>query len=395
MAVVKRLNQFLYKSKDNSLVIDKRINTYDYEFQMNRANIYVFDLNYDCTYANDVVMNTKMIIQKLFPEDLFDFIQSLVSNTVLTKSQIIHVKINDIHVLFRSSQCMDHMNNVIGCIIYELPFSNVQNVKFPEINYAALQRSYILDTDYNVFAIEEIHWDLWLKEFTNEYPKNIQQNYLEKKNTKYLLGKQHLEILDSVEEFNYYCKLLKHIATHDETIKFCIYSDTQQKELRILISISKFIGLEDKCLFLLNNDIIDENDHEIKKQYINVVENFKDNGRCFYNCVYCNRIQQIVDEATIKKTFKNHVIYYHQTVPPLYHSEFDVPCFGKRGKSGQQTYKILIANAGIYKVWMDLDQWKEHNSDKVRIDEIFIYKTVCDLCNDEWSNFFLSLNIQP
>ena len=391
--IIDKKHHSFYKTKENSLYIDKRLKTYDYEIKTTNAHVYLFALDHTCMYSSRFEMKKPKHLEVVFPADLTGFIKTLIDSTK-SKSHIqIHVKLNDVHVLFSACQCLDNRNEVVGIMIHEVPFSNVQNMNISDAEVFNLQGKLMLDERLNIVAVESYGWKKWVTELLTYTHESERDTVMEKYDIDNLIGRPYGILLESPIEYNFHSVMLAHVASDPShtPLRYCVFKNTKRSELTIMYTISCFRTEKDTCL-LITNEVIESNDIESDRILMKSCDNI-DNDQCFYKCTYCDRICSIVSEAEVKN-IKQDIMYYHLTIPPLFHYEMDVPCFGKRGRSGQHSCKMLITNDdGTFSLWLPFEKWKKNADDKVRIESVRFCKTMCVLCRDEWNNFFNMMEI--
>jgi hypothetical protein len=388
MSVLKKPNQTLYKSKNNSLQIDKRLKTYDYEFQLDRMSFYVFNNDLKCMSGTDLkIVKGRNLVKHIFPTDLCDFMEMLIKNTLI-KTQMIHVQLNNSHVLYTTQQCLDHLNNIVSVILYEIPFSNVQSMTNAILNgIEEYIVHFMIQEDGTIFSVEHYSWNKYFRRLASKFPEDERDEYVKNHSIENVLHKNLSILLDTEEEIAIYNKLIKHVGIHTNIpLRFVRYFDSYNDERKVLITISTF--LNHATYFLFRKEILEEVEVEVAKTrsgFQFALENEPYNTEL---CVFCKRLTHVIDSKDIKN-YSKHVMYYHKNIPPLYDEEYDVPCFGKRGRCGQQSYKVLSERTEDTetKVWLPLYDWNNRNN----LDETIVKKTICVLCSDEWDNFFTTL----
>lgn len=389
----------LYKKKGNTLQIDQRIKTYDYEFQMDYITSYVFDRDLHCIFCSYTSKKKTPTLKDVFPADLVDFMEMLVRNSFV-KAQMIHVKLNENHVLFSTNQLIDHTNRIMGIIVYEIPFSNVQTISvLSNTDFKNNQTKIVLDKDGVIFAIEKYNWDKFVLQTCKKIPESFKSMWINRFKADNILHKPYVDLMDSEDERGIMLELIQCLMYREMfPIRFCKFVTIHAHELKIMVTLSRFVN--GNTHILMTQDVLEDNEMEKKHPdlfqsiFPELVSNavISQSARMAM-CVYCNRIKQKVD-ASYMETLKKNVAYYHSNIPPIYDDELEVPNFGRRGKSGQQSYKMLTQQNETYNVWMNYEEYSHYNMDKrFFMPESNLFKfVVCDLCKDEWNNFFETLN---
>jgi hypothetical protein len=402
MSVIRKPKS-IYKQKNNILQIDHRLKTYDYDFKMDGLSYYIFDIEFNCIYATDLDLPVKRSYTNLFPEDIHDFFDTLFRNT-LVKSQMVHVQLNGTHLLYNTNPFIDHMNNIIGIMLYEIPFTQVQSLQI-EKNYEFLhlQIHYIVNFNGDIFAMEKINWDKFLRSHALDLEEKDRDDFIEKWKSDNILHKNVFDYMEGNRIKYIYKRLYKHMVNVESSpIRFCMFCTSPNFERKLLTTLSRFVDSQvyilttyerfeeiesaQICEYLAFPHISSASNKDINK--INVYE----------LCSFCKRIEVPTSEKEIDP-FAKHVVYYNRNIPPVYENEINLPFFGKRGSMGQQSFKILTTNKNkkgnkIFSVWMTMEEWKNSEDRILAIkSKIYIKYTVCDLCLDEWEHFFNNFNI--
>jgi hypothetical protein len=400
MTVLTKMNHYLYKPSDNTLEIEQKLRTFDYSLNLERMTCYVFDNEMRCTYTTRAQMKQPTPLAAIFPRELYEFLKTLLQNT-FTKTQMVHVKLNDAHVLYSTCQLLDHKNTIIGLILYEVPFTNVQSLEnMIDKDMKGIETKYLLDSTGVIFAIEKLNWDKAVLKKSLRFPALFKNRWIERFKSDNILHKSFRLLMDAEKERTHHSLLLKHVVENMcHPVRFCRFQDTNDTEMLVMTTFSRFVN--SAIYVLVSNEIIEERVLSANNaKWLNAV---MDSGRSVERddamspscdvCVYCKRMRQAVDEHQLKN-YKNNVVYYHEHLPPLYDEELDVPIFGKRGKSGQQSFRILEKRTNNnFCVWLDFRQWQLFNrvsNIDVAIRQTYNH-TVCCLCCSEWDYFLSSL----
>ena len=394
MSPVKTINA-PYKLKNNILQIDQRIKTYDYEFKMNAICLYVFDMELNCTHSSDLDVTFKKPLSYIFPEDVCYFFETLLKNT-LTKPQMVHVNLNGTHLLYSTNTILDHTNNHIGIMLYQMPFTQVQTLQtMQKYDFLRKQINYIVELNGNIFAMEKLNWDLFIKNCSISMHENDRNEFYDRWKSDNII---HTNLFDMIENENtrlIYKRLFKHMITNETSpIRFCMYCNTELLERKLLITLSRFT--DSTVYVLITSEIVEETENNQSSAYLHfehVTKAKLSNKYVCDVCTFCKRIHVPVTEKELE-IFKKHIIYYNNNLPPIYDNDINIPFMGKRGNCGQQSFKLLVkdekSNTNA-KVWMNNDEWKASTYIKETSNStIYIKHGICDLCLDEWSNFFES-----
>jgi hypothetical protein len=404
MSIVKKSNS-IYKAKNNILQIDHRLKTYDYEFKMDAISFYIFDIEFNCIYATDFDLPKKKPFSSIFPEDVSDFFDTLLKNT-LVKSQMVHVQLNDSHILFNTNPFIDHLNNTIGVMLYEIPFTQVQTLQTEKIyEFLHLQIHYILSIDGDIFAMEKLNWDKFLKTHLLDLPEEKRDDFFEQWKSDNVLHKNVFNFMDGERIKYIYKRLYKHmVVVESSPIRFCMFCTSQNYDRKVLTTLSRFV--DSKVYVLTTYERFEESELSQTCDYLTYphVCTAKNNNKniedinVYTICSFCKRLEVPISEREID-SFAKHVIYYNRNIPPIYENEINLPFFGKRGNMGQQSFKILTSNrtskgSKMFSVWMSMVEWKK-SEDGVSVikEKVYIKYGVCDLCIDEWEHFFDNFNI--
>jgi hypothetical protein len=394
MSVVKKKNT-LYKPDNNSLRIDQRIQSYDYDFKMDNIGFYIFDIDLNCIYATDLFLTKKKTLKDIFPKDLIEFFDTFLRSAI-TKSQMIHVVINDQHIFFNTTPFLDHMNNTIGTMLYEVPFAKVQSLQIAKENtFRHMHINIVFDTKGNVFALEKINWDKYVEHFFSDLVPETKDILVKKWKSEKIIHSNINGMLGSDTGRYIYHRLLNYMLNEEkEPIRFFLLHNNTINEFKLLTTLSRFV---DSYVYLLTTiEIYEENEKSHTNELItnmNFSLSKSDNSHLHTHklCKFCSRIDDIVEEETSQEYQKN-ILYYNNNLPAIYDNDLDIPIFGKRGSVGQQSYKVLKShispdNKKEFRFWKSIDDFSISKT-PAYLNNIYFIKDVCELCYDEWLNYF-------
>ena len=237
MLVTKRKDGY-YKEEDNILEIDKRLHTYEYEFKLNKISYYIFDKELNCIYISDFDLKKKKPLKDIFPTDLINFFQSMLTNTLI-RNQILHVNLNNNHILFTTNNFMDHLDKIIGVMLYEIPFSQVQLLPLLHtIDYFHIPINCIVDITGNIVAMEQTNWERFLDEYINI--ANLPNDYMNSWRSDKIIHSNIFSSFTDKETRIIYYRIFKYlINTESPPFRFCVNYICESIERKLLISLSR------------------------------------------------------------------------------------------------------------------------------------------------------------
>lgn len=368
----------VYKTSCNKLYIDQRISSYDFELQKDKLEVYIFNIEHmTCFYMSNMKMRQPCLMQEIFPEDLLGFFETLLKNS-LQKPQTVHVKLNDKHVLFTTQNINDPRNKIIGIIIYEIPFSNVQSLRTQR--HDEFQKhivNIIMDKNGVLFAMEKHSWDTFVSRMAIKDSQRYKSNMM-----------LHTSLVNHIPcEFlrNVLLALFNHILENDDIppMRFSWYCDDELIQRKMTSTFSKVVNQEPYVL--LNTEVIGEETFEIPVDYL--AYEYKKNG--FPVCLFCKRIKLYITDDEYGQ-FKHLILNYNKSLPPLYDEETCLPFFGKRSKNNIQSYKSFSSKP-MY-VWAGDNMWQSRQKLYSNHPKCIFY-TMCEICHDEWVEFLTIQNI--
>jgi hypothetical protein len=158
--------------KANELLIDKRIASYHYNYDMASMCTYMFNRDLTCSYISSL-KNFKGVktISQVFPKDTQSFMYNLLEMTLM-KSQMYHVSLNKRHVLFSTHAFYDHNNIIIGIIMHEIPFTNVQNLcDVQDKTEFSSPVHFVIAENGHIHAMETVKWEVLVDSFLGAFLK--------------------------------------------------------------------------------------------------------------------------------------------------------------------------------------------------------------------------------
>jgi hypothetical protein len=395
------------KARDNVLKIDHRLEQYEYDMNTNEMNIYVFDKRMTCFVQSTSNHVQKLHLEQLFPTDLVEFFRTLLENS-WKHSQMIHVVLNNKHILYSSLELKGENNEPIGIMLHEIPFSQVQSFA-SNSSLTGLQVSYVIDKDGVIFAMEKISWDVALRDIISSVANQNEINMLwSKYNSDAVLHQNIYEYIECAEVRTIIDCLINYVMNVEcMPLRFCWYFDSDVTERKMLMSLSRFI--DQSSYLLVSSTIIREFRSDYPHEYLSFPnESEKPSEEYEYEtesvrtetesevlnvCSFCKRLQVHVFGTEIEK-YKNDFTYYNLYVAPLYDSEKNIPAFGKLGKQGYQSFKALANPVnGAFEIWSSPKLWKSTFKQLYSSKKLYIRYTMCTLCKDEWCYFFYTNHI--
>jgi hypothetical protein len=121
-----------------SLVIDKRIGTYQYALSQDNTRVSLVDNKIN--YLNTPNINTNVLLPAIFitkqikgrslqdviHPDVAPFYKNLILSTFQERSIVkLHIVLNNIHILLTTYPILDNKKKIIGCTLLETPFLDI------------------------------------------------------------------------------------------------------------------------------------------------------------------------------------------------------------------------------------------------------------------------------
>lgn len=378
----------LYKIVENTMQIDHRIESYEYEIQTENSCVYTFDNDRKCTFISVIQEPIHNLdIESVFPYDLVDFITGLLDTTREKSICRVHGILNNIHILYSTSIISDQNNQPLGIVLTEYLFKNVQSIASvaPKIkktfDQSKINIAYIINRSGMIFGTES---DCLNTRLFN----SIENNPIEERTELYDVFRCHV--------ISRIFKVLIDYLLKDNNVPllFNIYTDTDEFEQKTTLSLSriKVITGDMRDLVLINSEVKLQKDFEFMQDYLahDVIAVDGDGASSQQNYKICSSCKKIkcpkkndkIEDDLLKKS----IINYSDIIAPLCDIETDVPIFGRKARSGKISYKEL--DSGM--IWLTPQQWnnfKLKNPQEVKI--YTISYDMCHLCKDEYRYYLL------
>lgn len=386
--------------KNNRLIIVDDNTHHDYSLLIGDTEMFVFNSDLECVWNTQKPEKTKKKkdISSMFPRDLFDFYEQLLKKGYV-ESVSIHVILNDHHLLISCVPITDHAQKNIGVVMNQIPYSNVQKMSIRSSQGSfEMSRFYcIIDATSSVFAIENFHWDCFMRDFMQCATENNMDHYKDIWNMNNVL---HQTVDSLIFENDHkmrmlFDKLKLHIIEGSgSSFKFLMYLDSCCKERLCIVSLSKLVD---------SNTYIHVSIHGFKERYLThkpsflmypAFNSYEKGKSCYHVCGICKRIRCKIEERELPMYRKN-ITQNKTNSQPMFDTKLNLPVFGKRGKSKQQSENILINKAKndmekSYNVWMTAEEWYMHKSTRAAdFMNCSRKQVVCDVCLEEIETYFI------
>ncbi len=403
------------KPNGNALQIDTRLTNYDYDVSIENIDTFMFNTDLQCSYVSSFVRSHRgsrqsrssdahsaLTLTVLFPADLVEFFRSFLKSA-LKKPQTIHVVINDHHILYSSHTYTSHMDDIIGIIMHEIPFTNVQQlVPNRRADVMLIQVHYIVSADGEIFAMETVNWNKLLVNFieNNTHLIEDKQVYQQNLNSDAILHKNIFDIIHSSKIQNVYRTLFNHVMTNNAApLRFCWYCNTNTTIMKTLTTVSKL--LDSKPFAMITSEVTEkcaQTDEQPAFEYLSYPHFFPyvpkppEESNALTVCYFCQRILcadlSKVEEDQARRNTINSAI-----VRPLFDDQLNVPVVGQRGRNGHQSLRIIDnATKSVNHCWMTNKEWCT-NKNRCNMKIPYVIHDICELCVDEWMSIYDIYNI--
>ena len=365
----KKNKKFLsyFRSTKNVISIHPQIYTYSYSVHIDKINCYLFDKDNICIETTNLrCKNCKL--GDLFPMDVQMMFETILSSTY-TKPQTIHLIINSIHILFSTRLYRDHKDIACGVVLYEIPFSSVENVEHYLMEMPKTTCSILIDANTNIIGVNDGNLQT-MKEGIIKILQQLLPNNKIAFNIPNMFDVKLLNIIPNKMHDTIH-KYLKAVLQYEKNISFMHYYNYDGIIILFYCEVSKY-----KCChmdeILVTISIRDIFVKEVLEEVMS-----KSICKTHQKCVVCSRYKCIIDQNLIDD-YKPNILSYNKHLLPLYDHTQNIPIFGKRGALGYQNANILEnCKDDHFIVWKDLPA-------KLCNEGVF---DVCQICLDELESF--------
>lgn len=360
-------NKYFKPSDNNIQIMSNRI-TFNYGHELDKLVCYVFDREYFCKAISDIKLANPIHLTEIFPAEVLPIFTRLFDATV-ESTQFLHLIINGKHVYYTTNLYYNEQRRIVGIILHELPFSQVELLtmkKLPKYYY----QNILFDKQGIIYGMDKNSWDNMINVF--KLPHSKCDEII------------HKDFFANLAPFTrtIFNKLFAQLQRLQQPLQFIIFCQMNDHRITFLNNMSTFQNNIE--MVLLTQEVLDENEIIIVKKKNIVIYNLEDT---IERCLICNRCRVKIATEDADAYLRN-VIKYEKYIMPIYDNNLNLPIFGKRAYNNTQNQKIfddIDNNSHRLFVW---DKLSVFNIPQKSLD--FQY-TFCPICHDEWIYYLKSI----
>lgn len=363
------LNKF-FKSTDNHIQIMSNRMTFNYGHELDKLVCYVFDREYFCKAISDAKLSNPIHLTDIFPAEVLPIFTKLFDSTI-ESTQFLHLIINGKHVYYTTNLYYNEQRKIVGIILHELPFSQVELLamnKLPKYYY----QNILFDKEGIIYGMDKNSWDNMINVFKLPHSKCDE-----------IIHKDFFANLPAFTRviFN---KLFAQIQRIQQPQQFIILCQINDHRITFLNNMSTFQNNIE--MVLLTQEVLDENEITIVKKKNTTIYNLEERME---RCLICNRCKIKIATEDANAYLKN-VIKYEKYIMPIYDNNLNLPIFGKRAYDNIQNQTIFDdVDNNNHRLFV----WDKLSMFNIPTKTIEFQLTFCPICHDEWKYYMRSLHL--